>query len=131
VGFIGCENGDLLRGIAPGSTKSVNGWALDASKHECKGHPAAIVIQSPDDNVVHFTAGPLVRDMYSTINGCSTEADPVEGYTDMLSNCEQYRDCMAGSPVYFCQHHDPTYQSTYHGWAAFAGKMTWEVFSKL
>jgi len=32
--------------------------------------------------------------------------------------------------VYWCQHTDPNYSNTNHGWPAFAGNMTWETFSK-
>jgi polyhydroxybutyrate depolymerase len=129
-GFIGCEYGDLLRGIAPGAPKGTS-WAIDVNQHECLGHPATIVIWSPADNVLANPTGPEFRDFYATLNECSETSMPVDGWTDDRSNCEQYEGCMEGSPVYFCQHNDPTYSNSFHGWAAFAAEMTWEVFSAL
>jgi poly(3-hydroxybutyrate) depolymerase len=126
--FLGCEYGDLLRGIAPGAPKETS-WAIDPTKHECKGNPAAIVIWSPADSVLQQPAGGKFRDFYHDVNACGDTSGPVDGYTDELSNCEEYEGCKAGSPVYFCQHNDPNYGGTHHGWAGFAAKMTWEVFS--
>jgi hypothetical protein len=53
----------------------------------------------------------------------------VAGYTDAMSNCVQYQGCDAGFPVYWCQHTDPNYSNTNHGWPGFAANMTWSVFS--
>jgi hypothetical protein len=55
---------------------------------------------------------------------------PVEGFTDPLSNCVALQGCDANYPVYWCQHTDPEYGTTNHGWPKFAGKMTWQTFSK-
>lgn len=55
---------------------------------------------------------------------------PVAGYTDTLSSCLMYQGRDAGYPVYWCQHTDPNYGGTNHGWRAFAAKVTWETFSK-
>jgi polyhydroxybutyrate depolymerase len=129
-GFIGCEYGDLLRGVAPGAPKQTS-WAVDVGQHECKGNPAAIVIWSPADNVLQQPTGPDFRDFYAELNECSDMSNPVDGFTDDQSNCEQFDGCADGSPVYFCQHNDPTYSNSFHGWPAFAAEMTWGVFSEL
>jgi polyhydroxybutyrate depolymerase len=126
--FLGCEYGDILRGVAPGAPKNTS-W--NNGQHQCKGHPVAIVIWSPKDNVLSQPAGQYFTDYYADMNMCGSTSTPVEGWTDALSNCKQFDDCMAGSEVYFCMHNDPEYSNTYHGWAHFAAEMTWEVFSAL
>ena len=130
VAYLGCEYGDLLRGVAPGAPKGTS-WQINLGAHDCKGNPTAIVIWSPMDNVLTNPVGPQFRDFYKEKNMCGSTDTPVEGYTDNKSNCKMFEDCLPGSSVYHCQHSDPTYMNSYHGWAAFAGKMTWEVFSEL
>jgi hypothetical protein len=73
--------------------------------------------------------GPLTRDFYRTLNHCGTMTTPVMGYTDQNSNCVLYQGCDAGYPVYWCNHAEPTYNNTNHGWPSFAAKMLWELFS--
>jgi hypothetical protein len=55
---------------------------------------------------------------------------PVQGYTDAKSNCVMYQGCAADHPVYWCQHTDPNYSNTNHGWPGFANKFLWELLSK-
>ena len=128
--FVGCEYGDLVRGVAPGAPKMTS-WKIDPAAHTCKGNPTAIVIWSEKDNVLTQPAGPAFRDFYRTRNMCQTTSTAVQGYTDALSNCKMFDGCQAGSDTYYCMHMDPNYSNTYHGWAGFAAKMTWGVFSKL
>jgi poly(3-hydroxybutyrate) depolymerase len=126
--FLGCEYGDILRGVAPGAPKRT-GW--NDMQHQCKGQPVAIVIWSPKDTELAQPTGPLFRDFYAEMNECESTSQPVEGFTDALSNCKQYDGCTDGSEVYFCEHNDPEYENTYHGWPRFAARMTWQVFSAL
>jgi polyhydroxybutyrate depolymerase len=128
--FVGCEYGDLVRGVAPGAPKMTS-WKIDPAAHTCKGNPTAIVIWSEKDNVLTQPAGPAFRDFYRTRNMCQTTSAAVSGYTDALSNCKMFDGCPEGSDVYYCMHMDPNYSNTYHGWAGFAAKMTWGVFSSL
>jgi polyhydroxybutyrate depolymerase len=130
--FLGCEYGDLLRGVAPGAPKQT-GW--NNQQHQCKGNPVAVVIWSPMDNVLQQPNGEYFRDLYAENNECEDSSTPVEGFTDALSNCKLYDGCIPGGEVYFCAHSDPEYlsngQPTYHGWPRFAAEMTWGVFSAL
>ena len=130
AGFVGCENGDLLRGVIPNAPKMTS-WKIDPAAHTCKGNPTAIVSWSEKDNVLQQPAGPAFRDFYRTLNMCQTTSTAVPGYTDALSNCKMFDGCKAGSNTYFCMHMDPNYSNTYHGWPGFIAKMSWEVFSKL
>lgn len=128
--ILGCEHADKLRAIGPCATKNVSQYPLTASTRKCTGQVAAVIIHGKNDSVVGPENGPKTRDFYAAVNHCGTMTTPVAGYTDTLSNCVQYQGCDAGYPVIWCQHTDPNYSNTNHGWPAFAGKMTWETFSK-
>jgi poly(3-hydroxybutyrate) depolymerase len=128
--ILGCEHADKLRAIAPCATKNVPQYPLDATTRKCTGQVAAIIIHGKSDNVVGPENGPKTRDFYSALNHCGTMTTPVAGYTDSQSNCVQYQGCDAGYPLYWCQHSDPNYSNTNHGWPKFAGKMSWETFSQ-
>ena len=128
--ILGCEYGDKIRATAPGATKPVSGYALDVpTKRQCKGKVTAVVIHGKNDNVVTPANGPKTRDFYAALNKCGTTTTPVAGYTDTLSNCVMYEGCDAGHPVYWCNHTDPNYGNTNHGWPAFANKFLWALFS--
>ncbi|MEO8900262.1 MAG: hypothetical protein ABI488_01570 [Polyangiaceae bacterium] len=128
--ILGCEYGDKIRATGPCSTKPVNGYALDVpTKRQCKGEVTAVVIQGKNDNVVGPANGPKTRDFYGALNHCGTTTMPVAGYTDTLSNCVMYQGCDADHPVYWCNHTDPNYGNTNHGWPAFANKFLWALFS--
>ena len=127
--ILGCEYGDILRGVAPAATKNVSQYPLDTATRKCKGEVTPIVIHGKNDNVVGPENGPKTRDFYVKLNHCGATTTPVAGFTDTLSNCVQYQGCDAGFPVYWCQHTDPNYSNTNHGWPAFAPKMIWATFS--
>jgi polyhydroxybutyrate depolymerase len=129
VGWIGCEHADKVRAVAPGAPKALPGSALDASTRKCTGQVSAIVINSPKDNVLMPPQGDQMLAFYRDLNHCTSMSTPVTGFTDKLSNCVEYQGCDAGFPVFQCHHEDPTYSSTYHGWAAFAAKMIWAQWS--
>jgi polyhydroxybutyrate depolymerase len=128
--ILGCEHANKLRAVAPTSTKPVNGYPLTAATRKCTGQVTSVVIQGKNDNVVGPENGPLTRDFYVALNHCSTTNPmPVTGYTDTLSNCVMYQMCDANYPVYWCQHTDPNYSNTNHGWPAFAPKFLYSLFS--
>ncbi len=126
---LGCEHGDKLRGVGPCATKPVGGYPLNVSQRNCVGDTTAIVMHGLNDSVVGSENGPATRDFYVDLNECGSNNVPVEGYTDDMSNCVMYTECKDGYPVYWCQHQDPNYSGTQHGWPGFAAEMTWEVFS--
>jgi len=127
--ILGCEHADLLRGVVPCSTKDVSAYPLDASKRKCTGEVTPLVMQGKNDNVVGPANGPKTRDFYAAVNHCGTTTTPVQGYTDTLSNCVQFQGCDANYPVYWCNHTDPNYSNTNHGWPTFAPKFVWAIFS--
>ncbi len=127
--ILGCEHADKLRGAAPCATKPVGNYPLDATKRKCTGQVTAVVIHGKNDMVVGPENGPLTRDFYVALNHCSSMSTPVSGYTDAMSNCIEYQGCDAGFPVVWCQHTDPEYTNTNHGWPHFAAKYLFELFS--
>lgn len=131
VSILGCEHGDKLRGTAPCATKNVPGYSLTVpTTRQCKGKVTAIVIHGKNDNQVGPENGPKTRDFYTALNHCGMSTMPVEGFSGGQSNCVMYQECDADHPVYWCQHTEPTYNNTNHGWPTFANKLVWDVFSK-
>jgi len=130
VSILGCEYADVIRGVGPGATKNVSDYPLDVSRRDCVGQVTSVVIHGKNDNVVGPENGPKTRDFYTALNHCGTTSTPVMGYTDTLSNCVEYEGCDAGYPVFWCQHTDPEYSNTNHGWPHFAAKFLWDMFSK-
>ena len=127
--ILACEYGDKVAAAAPGATKPVGGYSLNVpTSRPCKGDPTVVVIHGKNDNVVGPENGPATRDFFAEVNNCGTETMPVEGYTDTLSNCVMFQGCDA--PVYWCQHTDPNYSNTNHGWPAFAPKFLWAKLSE-
>ncbi|HEY3497820.1 MAG TPA: hypothetical protein VGK73_24145, partial [Polyangiaceae bacterium] len=128
--ILGCEHADKLRAIGPCATKDVGQYPLDASRRDCTGQVASVVIHGKNDMVVGTANGPKTRDFYVALNHCETTSQPVPNYTDTLSNCVAYDGCDDGFPVYWCNHTDPEYNNTNHGWPKFAAKFLFETFSK-
>ncbi|MDQ2643427.1 MAG: hypothetical protein M3020_06420 [Myxococcota bacterium] len=128
--ILGCEHADKLRAVAPCATKNVGQYPLNAGSRKCTGQVASVVIHGKNDNVVGPENGPKTRDFYAALNHCGTMTMPVAGYTDTLSNCVEYQGCDANYPVFWCQHTDPNYSNTNHGWPAFAPKFLFALFSK-
>jgi polyhydroxybutyrate depolymerase len=129
--ILGCEHADKLRAVGPCATKNVGQYPLTASTRKCTGQVASVVIHGKNDNVVGPENGPKTRDFYVALNHCGTMTVPVSGFSDTLSNCVEYQGCDAGFPVVWCQHTDPNYSNTNHGWPAFAPKYLFAMFSKL
>jgi poly(3-hydroxybutyrate) depolymerase len=131
--ILGCEHAEVLRGVAPCATKNVNGYPLDANARDCTGQVESIVIHGKNDNVVGPENGPKTRDFYAALNHCEATPTPVPvpNFSDAMSNCVEYQGCDPGYPVFWCQHTDPEYSGTNHGWPKFAAKFVWEQFSKL
>jgi len=129
--ILGCEYANVLRSVGPCATKNVSQYPLNASSRKCTGQVAAAVIHGKNDNVVGPENGPKTRDFYVALNHCSTSMTPmpVMNYTDAKSNCVLYQGCDAGYPVYWCQHTDPEYSGTNHGWPHFAADFLWDLWS--
>lgn len=128
--ILGCEHADKVRAIGPCATKNVPQYPLDPAERQCTGQVTAVIIHGKNDSVVGTENGALTRDFYAALNHCDMTTMPVTGYTDALSNCVVYQGCDADRPVYWCEHEDPNYSGTNHGWPAFAPKFLWSLFSQ-
>jgi polyhydroxybutyrate depolymerase len=127
---LGCEKADKVRAVGPTAAKPMAGVGLNPNSRTCVGIASAYVIHGKNDSVVGADAGIQTRDFHLAKNHCGTMTVPVEGYTDTLSNCVEYQGCDEGYPVFWCQHTDPEYSNTNHGWPKFAGRFLWEKFSQ-
>jgi polyhydroxybutyrate depolymerase len=107
--ILACRYGDRLRGIG-----SVAG---NTQEFDCVGRVAAMVVHGVRDSVVSFAGGQESRDTYRATNGCGAESAPLA-----VSPCIEYQGCAEGLPVAWCEHDEPTYQNTNHGWPSFASR---------
>jgi polyhydroxybutyrate depolymerase len=108
--ILACRFGERLRGIA-----SIAGASQETS---CNAGPvAALIIHGVRDEVVNFTGGQGSRDFHRAANGCSGEALPTA-----VAPCIAYQGCAPGLPVEWCEHAEPTYEDTNHGWPSFASR---------
>jgi predicted esterase len=123
VHALACRLGDQLWAVAP-----VAGIMIE--KTNCRGTPAAIVIHGVSDQLKN---GQEARDAFAARNGCSSTTVPdlemmhariaaarAAGRTDYA--CVDYQGCTA-SPVRWCEHSEPGYAGTTHGWPTFGGKL--------
>jgi poly(3-hydroxybutyrate) depolymerase len=104
---LACRHGERLRGIG------VVAGTLPESN--CSGYVAAILIHGVSDTVVVPPRGELARDYWLTRNGCTPDIEPGSD-----SHCVDYQGCEPGLPVAWCEHDEPTYEDTNHGWPTFA-----------
>jgi polyhydroxybutyrate depolymerase len=107
--ILACRYGDRLRGIGA--------VAGNTQEFDCVGRVAAMVVHGVRDAVVSFAGGQQSRDTYRATNGCGAESVPFA-----VSPCIEYQGCDEGLPVAWCEHDEPTYQDTNHGWPSFASR---------
>lgn len=107
--ILACRYGDRLRGIGA--------VAGNTQEFDCVGRVAAMVVHGVRDSVVSFAGGQQSRDTYRATNGCGSESAPFS-----VSPCIEYQGCDEGLPVAWCEHNEPTYQDTNHGWPSFASR---------
>ncbi len=133
--ILACRRGGDLLGIVPGA-----GERLETTN--CSGLVAALVIHGVDDTSVPFAFGEAARDFYRTQNGCSDVTVPelatihAEVRAARAANmttyrCADYQGCMDGLPVRWCEHSDPGYDSSTHGWPGVGGELTWDFIQDL
>jgi polyhydroxybutyrate depolymerase len=116
--ILGCRYGDVLRGVGP--------VAGNTQEFDCIGRVAALVVHGVRDSVVSFAGGQESRDTYLAANGCSMQSVP-----GAVAPCVEYQSCAEGLPVTWCEHDEPTYQNTNHGWPSFASRALGEFLFAL
>jgi polyhydroxybutyrate depolymerase len=90
---LGCYRSNVFRGtghIAGGFPGSVDSCLPNKI--------AGIFVHDLNDNDNVIAGGIKARDRLLTLNGCSTETQPIEP-----SPCVEYQGCMPGYPVVWCQ----------------------------
>jgi len=105
--ILACERSPLLRGIG-----AVAGAMV---LPECHGRSAALLVHGERDAVVSVSRGRYARDRFLHANGCSQRSAPVG-----TAGCVHYAGCEPSLPVEWCEHGEPTYENTNHGWPSFA-----------
>jgi polyhydroxybutyrate depolymerase len=116
--LLSCERSSQLRGIA-----AVAGAMV---RPECPGRTAALIIHGERDAVVSVSRGQAARDHFLAANGCSAQSSAVGA-----PGCAAYSGCEPSSPVEWCEHGEPTYQDTNHGWPSFASAEIARFFGTL
>lgn len=91
--------------------------SVAGATQECTGKVAAFVAHGIRDTVVDYPRGQGSRDGYLATNGCSANSTPTG-----VGPCIAYQGCEDGLPVQWCEHNEPTYQDTNHGWPSFASQ---------
>ncbi len=134
--ILGCRRGDVLLAVVPGAGERLE-------KDNCKGRVAALVIHGVADMAsVPFAKGEEARDDYARLNGCTSETLPLlstmhETVTGaralgMSTNgCVDYQGCREGLPVRWCEHSEPGYDGTTHGWPVAGGELAWDFLRDL
>lgn len=111
---LGCQRGDVLRGIAPVSAGGPFGGAA------CVGDVAVWIAHAENDDVVDFENGVGSRDRWLAANGCS--GDSVAAAPEP---CVEYTGCGGGLPVRWCVYQDG------HNWPEFGPDGIWGFFQAL
>jgi polyhydroxybutyrate depolymerase len=108
--ILGCRRGSALRGVA----------LVAAAAEEqigCAAPMAALVIHGREDTLVPPSRGWSERDYYLFRNGCGRQSVP-----GAIAECVDYRGCAPELPVTWCEHGEPEYDGTNHGWPSFASR---------
>lgn len=105
--ILACERSSALRGIA-----AVAGALV---LPECLGRTAALMVHGERDSVVSVSRGGQAVFHFMRANGCARNASPVG-----TAGCMRFEDCRHDLPVEWCEHGEPTYENTNHGWPSFA-----------
>ena len=116
--ILACRFGDRLRGIA-----SIAGATQETG---CVGRVAAMIIHGVRDSVVSFASGQQSRNTYLATNECSSASSSAP-----VAPCVAYQGCAEGLPVRWCEHDEPTYENTNHGWPSFASRAVGEFLFSL
>jgi polyhydroxybutyrate depolymerase len=88
-----------------------------AIETHCDARMPILFVHGPADTEVPVSRGWHVRDYFLSENGCGPRTAPTS-----IEQCVFYADCYPGYPLWWCQHDEPTYDNTNHGWPSFASQ---------
>lgn len=136
VNILACRRGDDLLAVVPAAGERFE-------TENCVGRVAALVIHGVADMVsVPFAKGEEARDGYAAQNECDEGPPPDLGTmhetvsaaraAEMATyGCVDYQGCRAGLPVRWCEHSEPGYDGTTHGFPVVGGTLAWEFVREL
>ncbi len=114
---LGCQRGNVLRGIAPVSGGGPFVWGGTG----CTGNVAVWIAHASNDETVDFSNGEGSRDFWGEASGCDLNA-PSPATPEA---CEDYAACDPRYPVRWCVYEDG------HNWPTFAPEAMWDFFKNL
>jgi polyhydroxybutyrate depolymerase len=128
---LSCQLGEELWAAAP-----IAGYLEMASRTDCKGSPAQVVIHGVKDGLAKAQAA---RDLAAMRNGCPTPPDN-KALEDKINaafaakqkmfGCVDYVGCTK-NPVRYCLHSEPLYAGNTHGWPDTGGQMVADFLATL
>ncbi len=97
-----------------------------AMETRCEARMPILFVHGPADTEVPVSRGWHVRDYFLSENGCGPRT-----VATSIGQCVEYADCYPGYPLWWCQHDEPTYQNTNHGWPSFASQAIATFFATI
>jgi poly(3-hydroxybutyrate) depolymerase len=130
----------IVQLMCKGNEKRFHAIAPVASSNYCASWPAipSIVIHGKNDQErgkIGDATGTKDLAAFTTSNACSMDTMPLTVPSCMSSGmavsagCRSYSGC--SQPTEWCQHDDPFYSSTNHGWPCFASNEIAKFFGSL
>jgi polyhydroxybutyrate depolymerase len=111
--LVGCQRGDVVRGIAP-----VSGGLLT---NACDDPVAAWIAHGDADTTVSQAQGIAARDRWIGLNDCATASTPTEP-----APCVAYDGCADGYPVTWC-----SFAGGHYPLPSYTGQAIWDFFADL
>jgi poly(3-hydroxybutyrate) depolymerase len=111
--LVGCERGDVVRGIAPVSGGIVAG--------ACKGPVAVWLAHGDKDATVKQSESITARDHWLKVNGCEATSKPASP-----GACVSYDGCSPGHPVTWC-----SFPGGHFPLPAYTEQAIWDFFKAL
>jgi len=120
-----CDGEDRFRAVAPVASSERDGCSWGAI-------PTLLIHGTDDDERPDDRNGQAELPYYIDANGCGASAaypsdlSCTRGATAVDPGCVEFEGCAA--PLVWCNHNDPHYNETNHGWPCFATRAIFEFF---
>ncbi len=114
---IGCDHGDIIRGIAPAAGALI--------PQDCTGATAVMIIAGENDELVPLTIIEPTHQLWTAYNGFDidvSQQSPIDQCVDHSLGGSDY-------PVYWCLHPGEGFRN--HSFPSFAAAAIWSFFSNL
>ncbi len=114
---IGCDHGDVIRGIAPAAGAII--------PQECVGATAVMLIAGENDELVPLTIVEPTHQFWTAYNGFELDVSQ----QSPIDECIDHSLGMSAYPVYWCLHPGEGFRN--HSFPGFAAAAIWSFFSNL